>query len=245
MRETIPVVFVRVPPVEAGGWDDWVRLFGEHGYQVLVPDWPQEPAATGGAGPEACALTSRAIREITDHYAGVITGLNAAPVVIGHAAGAAVTQRLHQMRLARAGVIITPGPGQRSREAGPDDLFSAGIAEDGKGGCAPLLTIAGAADPGFPEHTVRVAFGDSRHRPPAAELHVLPGRSPSPGGYGWRHAADCVLDFLGSLARNGRAAAPAGRHAAPPHATAGLPRAAARPLARPARARSLTGRKHS
>jgi pimeloyl-ACP methyl ester carboxylesterase len=105
-----PVVFIHGLWLHSTSWQNWVDLFGEEGYDPIVPEWPGVPdtVAEARANPESQA--GKGIDDVVNHYAEIIRGLEGKPVVIGHSFGGLFTQRLLGQDLAAGAVAIDPAP---------------------------------------------------------------------------------------------------------------------------------------
>src|SRR6201981_1966268 len=92
-------------PVSGEGWK---QRFESKGHTVLAPAWP----GLEGTVEEVRRNTSRyerlGIKEITDHYDGIIRGLGAPPVIMGHSFGGLITQLLLDRGLGVSAVAISP-----------------------------------------------------------------------------------------------------------------------------------------
>jgi non-heme chloroperoxidase len=105
-----PVVFVHGLWLHASSWGSWAELFGEGGYEPLMPGWPGIPDTVEEARTNPEGGAGKGIEEIVEHYARVIAGLAARPVVVGHSFGGLIAQRLLGQDLAAAAVAIDPAP---------------------------------------------------------------------------------------------------------------------------------------
>src|SRR6266566_3101240 len=105
-----PVVFIHGLWLHADSWAPWVELFREAGYAPVAPGWPgtSSTVAESRAHPERIA--GKGINDVVEHYAGIIRGLDAKPIVIGHSFGGLMVQRLLGQDLATAAVAIDPAP---------------------------------------------------------------------------------------------------------------------------------------
>jgi pimeloyl-ACP methyl ester carboxylesterase len=90
-------------------WPPWIERYAERGYRALAPGWPgiespeeirRDPSPLRGLG----------LRAVTDHFDGIIRGLDRPPIVIGHSFGGLVTQLLLDRGLGAAGVAIGTAP---------------------------------------------------------------------------------------------------------------------------------------
>src|SRR2546427_437973 len=89
-------------------WEGWQQRFEWKGYTVLAPAWP----GLEGTVEEVRRNTSRyerlGIKEIVDHYDGIIRGLGAPPIIMGHSFGGLITQLLLNRGLRASAVAISP-----------------------------------------------------------------------------------------------------------------------------------------
>jgi len=89
-------------------WEGWKQRFESKGHTVLAPAWP----GLEGTVEEVRQNTSRyerlGIKEITDHYDGIIRGLGAPPIIMGHSFGGLITQLLLDRGLGASAVAISP-----------------------------------------------------------------------------------------------------------------------------------------
>src|SRR4029077_18167012 len=89
-------------------WEGWKQRFESKGYTGLARAWP----GLEGTVEEVRRNTSRyerlGVKEITDHYDGIIRGLSAPPAILGHSFVCRITQ-LHLIRgLGASAVVISP-----------------------------------------------------------------------------------------------------------------------------------------
>src|SRR5256886_11109664 len=89
-------------------WEGWKQRFESKGHTVLAPAWP----GLEGTVEEVRQNTSRyerlGIKEIVDHYDGIIRGLGAPPIIMGHSFGGLITQLLLDRGLGASAVAISP-----------------------------------------------------------------------------------------------------------------------------------------
>jgi pimeloyl-ACP methyl ester carboxylesterase len=89
-----PVLFIHGLWLHATSWAPWVELFEQRGYAASAPGWPDDPATVEQARANPDALADHGIDEVTEHYAGIIDGLDARPILIGHSFGGMIAERL-------------------------------------------------------------------------------------------------------------------------------------------------------
>jgi pimeloyl-ACP methyl ester carboxylesterase len=105
-----PVVFIHGLWLLPSSWDRWVELFEENGYAGVTPDWPDDPETVEEARANPDVLAKKTLRQIADHTAEVIGGLNKKPAVMGHSTGGLLTYMIADRGLSAASVAIDPGP---------------------------------------------------------------------------------------------------------------------------------------
>jgi pimeloyl-ACP methyl ester carboxylesterase len=95
-------------------WENWIPRYQEKGYRVLAPAWPRrdQPVETLRKNHPDPELAKLKLRDVVEHIAKFVQGLNEKPAIIGHSMGGLVVQLLLQRDLAVAGVAIDPAPPQ-------------------------------------------------------------------------------------------------------------------------------------
>jgi pimeloyl-ACP methyl ester carboxylesterase len=91
-------------------WNNWVEYFEQEGYAGLTPDWPDDPETVEVARAEPEILAKKNLKQIADHTAEVIGGLQKKPAVMGHSTGGLLTYMIADRGLSAASVAIDPGP---------------------------------------------------------------------------------------------------------------------------------------
>ena len=105
-----PVAFVHGLWLLPSSWERWVKLFERNGYVAITPGWPDDPATVIDAKAHPEVFAGKSIKEIADHVAEVIGGLNKRPAVIGHSFGGLLTEIIAGRGLAAVSVAISPAP---------------------------------------------------------------------------------------------------------------------------------------
>jgi pimeloyl-ACP methyl ester carboxylesterase len=85
-------------------------VFRESGYEPLAPGWPGDADTPEETRNNPGQLAGKGIDDVVGHYAQVVAGLEARPVVVGHSFGGLIAQRLLGQDLAAAAVAIDPAP---------------------------------------------------------------------------------------------------------------------------------------
>jgi non-heme chloroperoxidase len=105
-----PVVFIHGLWLHADSWGPWAERFRVAGYVPASPGWPGDMASVEETRKQPQLVAGYGIRDIVDHYAKAIGGLNTKPVVIGHSFGGLIAQRLLADGNAVAAVAIDAAP---------------------------------------------------------------------------------------------------------------------------------------
>src|SRR6202035_3038369 len=167
-----PVVFVHGLWLHASSWGSWAEVFRESGYEPLTPGWPGIPDTVEEARNNPGQAAGKGIDEIVEHYAQVIAGLGARPVVVGHSFGGLIAQRLLGQDLAAAAVAIDPAPIKGVLALPPSALKVASIAR--KSPSNRNLAVALTAE------QFRYGFGNAVTEQESADLYQQ-WNVPSPG----------------------------------------------------------------
>jgi pimeloyl-ACP methyl ester carboxylesterase len=105
-----PIVLIHGLWLLPSSWDNWVEYFGQEGYPGLTPDWPDDPGTVEQARANPDVLAKKTLKQVADHTAEVIDGLDRKPAVMGHSTGGLLAQLIADRGLSAATVGIDPGP---------------------------------------------------------------------------------------------------------------------------------------
>jgi non-heme chloroperoxidase len=105
-----PAVFIHGLWLLPSSWDRWAEVFEAAGYAALTPSWPDDPETVEEARKNPDVLAGKTLKQIGDHTAEVIEGLNRKPAVMGHSTGGLLAQMIADRGLSAATVAIDPGP---------------------------------------------------------------------------------------------------------------------------------------
>jgi pimeloyl-ACP methyl ester carboxylesterase len=105
-----PVVFIHGLWLLPSSWNNWVEFFEENGYAGLTPDWPDDPETVEDARANPDVLANKSLKQVADHTAELIGGLQKKPAVMGHSTGGLLTFMIADRGLSAASVAIDPGP---------------------------------------------------------------------------------------------------------------------------------------
>jgi pimeloyl-ACP methyl ester carboxylesterase len=103
-----PVVFIHGLWLHATSWTPWLRLFSDAGYTPIAPGWPNEPDSVEQARQLPDLVANTSIDDATAHYAKIIDGLDAAPILIGHSFGGLIAEELLGQDVGLAAIAIDP-----------------------------------------------------------------------------------------------------------------------------------------
>jgi alpha-beta hydrolase superfamily lysophospholipase len=102
----IPVIFIHGLWLHPLSWTEWAGMFQAAGYPTMAPGWPGVPATVGAARANPDSIANHGIDDVTSHYAAIINGLPAKPVLIGHSFGGMIAEKLLGQDLAAAAIAI-------------------------------------------------------------------------------------------------------------------------------------------
>jgi non-heme chloroperoxidase len=105
-----PVMFVHGLWLLPSSWDRWAGVFEQAGYAPVQPGWPDDPETVEEANAHPEVFAHKTIRQVVDHYAGVVSGLTKKPVMIGHSFGGLVVQIMAGRGMSAGTVAIDPAP---------------------------------------------------------------------------------------------------------------------------------------
>jgi pimeloyl-ACP methyl ester carboxylesterase len=103
-----PAVFIHGLWLHATSWHPWLDLFRDAGYDPIAPGWPGEPATVEEAREQPERVANIGIDDAVDHFAKIIAGLGANPVIIGHSFGGLIAEKLLGEGIGAAAVAIDP-----------------------------------------------------------------------------------------------------------------------------------------
>jgi pimeloyl-ACP methyl ester carboxylesterase len=109
-------------------WENWDARFTAAGHTVLAPAWPGFDRPIDDIRSDTKPFERLGVKEIADHYEGIIRALDRPPIVMGHSFGGLVTQILLDRGLGAAGVGVDPAAPKGVMVLPPAQLRVASIA---------------------------------------------------------------------------------------------------------------------
>ena len=88
-------------------WEKWAAHYETSGYKVLAPSWPGMEGEVEELNRDPSPIAKLDIRQVVDHYDGIIRGLDSPPIIMGHSFGGAFMQLLVNQGLGAAGVGVS------------------------------------------------------------------------------------------------------------------------------------------
>src|SRR5438552_14735217 len=111
------IVFVHGAWLTSQSWENFIGYFEKKGYTWSAPEWPLRDKAVAelreNTPPE---LAEIGVKELTDHYEGIIRKLPEPPILVGHSFGGLIVQQLLDRGLGSAGVALDA--------VGPEGVFA-------------------------------------------------------------------------------------------------------------------------
>ena len=106
MTNPTPVIFIHGLWLHATSWNPWIDKFRAAGYEPSAPGWPGDPDTVEEARAHPELIADHGIDDVVAHYAKIIDGLEARPILIGHSFGGMIAQKLLGQDLAVAAIAL-------------------------------------------------------------------------------------------------------------------------------------------
>jgi pimeloyl-ACP methyl ester carboxylesterase len=81
-------------------------MFEAGGYQTMALGWPGVPDTVQAARANPDSIANHGIEDVTSHYAAIIAGLPAKPILIGHSFGGMIAEKLLGQDVAAAAIAV-------------------------------------------------------------------------------------------------------------------------------------------
>ena len=104
------VLFIHGLWIHGSSWNPWQELFEREGYATVATGWPGDGESAEATRLDPAALRGVGVQAVTDHYAGIVAGMDELPIVIGHSFGGLFAQKLLSQGLASAAIAFSPAP---------------------------------------------------------------------------------------------------------------------------------------
>ena len=105
-----PLMLIHGAWLSARSWENYETYFGQRGFAVTAPEWPRKHGDVEDMRATADDSAGLGVKEIVDHYEGLIRELDQPPVLLGHSYGGLFVELLLDRGLGRAGVAMSPAP---------------------------------------------------------------------------------------------------------------------------------------
>ena len=101
------MVFVHGAWLTSLSWENLIAYFEQRGYTCSAPEWPYRDKSIAelraSTPPE---LAQVGVKELVDHYEGIVRQLPEAPILMGHSFGGLIVQQLLDRGMGSAGVAL-------------------------------------------------------------------------------------------------------------------------------------------
>jgi pimeloyl-ACP methyl ester carboxylesterase len=91
-------------------WEHWIEHYEAKGYAVVAPGYPGFEVEVEALNADPSPIEALEVDQIVEKLEGVVGGLDAPPILIGHSAGGVFTQILLDHGFGAAGVAINSAP---------------------------------------------------------------------------------------------------------------------------------------
>ncbi|WP_370346545.1 esterase/lipase family protein [Catenulispora sp. MAP5-51] len=108
--QPIPVVLIHGAWLHASSWEAWAERFARHGYTVDAPGWPGEEPTLEAARRDPGPLRDLRIGQLLEHYERIARSCDTPAILVGHALGGLIAQRLLGAGIGQAAVAIASQP---------------------------------------------------------------------------------------------------------------------------------------
>ena len=110
MTEPDTIVLIHGFWVTPRSWEHWIARYEERGFRVLAPAYPGFDVEVEALNADPAPIEAVTVPQIIERLEGVVGGLDAPPILIGHSAGGVFTQVLLDHGFGAAGVAINSAP---------------------------------------------------------------------------------------------------------------------------------------
>ncbi|MDX6740409.1 alpha/beta hydrolase [Actinocorallia sp. A-T 12471] len=91
-------------------WEDWIAHYEAKGFKVIAPAYPGFEVEVEALRADTTPIENLSVDAVVDKIAGIIEGLDAPPIIMGHSAGGVFTQLLLDRGLGAVGVTFNSAP---------------------------------------------------------------------------------------------------------------------------------------
>ncbi len=110
MADVSDIVLIHGFWVTPRSWEHWITRYEARGFTVHAPGYPGFEVEVEALNADPAPIESLTVPQIVERLEGVVRGLDAPPILIGHSAGGVFTQLLLDRGHGAAGVAINSAP---------------------------------------------------------------------------------------------------------------------------------------
>jgi pimeloyl-ACP methyl ester carboxylesterase len=103
-------------------WEHWVPHYEGKGYRVLTPAYPGLEVEVEALRADPSPIEALSVPETVESLEGLVGGLDAPPIIMGHSFGGALTQILLDQGFGAAGVAIDSVPTEGVKVVPPSQI---------------------------------------------------------------------------------------------------------------------------
>src|SRR5215204_3135509 len=104
------IVLVHEFWVTPRSWEHWISHYEAKGFKVIAPAYPGFDVEVEALNADPAPIEAVTVPQIVERLEGVISALDAPPIIMGHSAGGVFTQVLLDHGFGAAGVAINSAP---------------------------------------------------------------------------------------------------------------------------------------
>jgi pimeloyl-ACP methyl ester carboxylesterase len=99
------IVFIHGAWLTSSSWENFKDYFEKKGYTTMAPEWPYRNDSIASLRQHTSSdLAQVGVKELTDHFEGIVRKLPEPPILIGHSFGGLIVQQLLDRGMGSVGV---------------------------------------------------------------------------------------------------------------------------------------------
>src|SRR3954464_15774407 len=91
-------------------WEHWISHYEAKGFKVIAPAYPGFEVEVDALNADPAPIEAVTVPQIIEKLEGILSELDAPPIIMGHSAGGVFTQILLDHGFGAAGVVINSAP---------------------------------------------------------------------------------------------------------------------------------------